>query len=192
MNVHDHRFALLACLLIAAPVASPANLLQNMSFETESSLGFGRAMNWTMNDPDDHGDSWGSASRENWRAREGSFLGTIRGTWANAGDYGGWWQEAEVEGGNTYRFSAWFYADEGWGAALQEIKIEFWSWDRSQMLGSASNRLEGLGPDWKQLAVEGLAPEGSGWARVVINVSGAGPNGALQFDNVALELVPKE
>lgn len=189
------KAVLLTCVmagsvLLGASSAS-ANLLQNSSFETESSLGFNMAMNWKMNDPDDHGESWGSASRESWRAREGTFEATVRGTWGNGNDYGGWWQEAEIDSGQTYKFSGWFYADEGWFAAVQELKIEFWNIDRSQMLGSVVNKIEGVGADWVQQSVEGYAPEGTAWARVVVNVSGIGANGALQFDNVALEIVPK-
>jgi hypothetical protein len=160
-------------------VAMAGNLVQNPGFEEESN-----------EDPDDHGDSWGSASRENWRARTGEFIAAVRGTWAGAGDYGGWWQEAEAESGITYQAAAWFWADATWSAGVQEIKIEFWNSDRSQLLGVHAQPLGNIGEEWTQRSVEGAAPEHTVWVRVVINVSDTGAEGALQIDDVELTAVP--
>lgn len=186
-----HRALTLAALLAGATGAARAeNLLYNASFEAESAFSYGFAQNWKMNDPDDHGDAWGNAARENWRAKSGEFLLAIRGTWAGSGEYGGVWQEAEGRGNQTYKLSAWFWADSAWRANVQEMKIEFWNWDRTQMLGSAAQQIEDLGEDWRQRELTAISPEGTEWVRCVFNVSGAGEAGALQIDDAALELVP--
>ncbi|MCS6770597.1 MAG: hypothetical protein NZ740_01055 [Kiritimatiellae bacterium] len=170
--------------------AASQNLLSNSSFEAESAFSYGFAQNWKMNDPDDHGDAWGSASRENWRAKDGQYIIAIRGTWANAGSNGGVWQEAQGRGNQSYRLKAWFYADVGWAAETQEMKLEFWNWDRTQMLGSAALKLENIGESWTERELIAVSPEGTEWVRAVFNVSGAGPTGALQIDDVSLEALP--
>ena len=177
-------------LFLCAGTAGQANLLFNTSFEAESTFSYGFAQNWKLNDPDDHGDAYGSASRENWRAHEGQFLGAIRGTWAGQGDFGGFWQEAEGHGNLTYRAAAWFYADAGWRAQTQDLKLEFWNWDRTQLLGSAVNSLYDLREEWTRHEVSAVAPDGTEWVRVVIHVSGAGEAGALQVDEVELATSP--
>ncbi|HMO52516.1 MAG TPA: hypothetical protein PKE26_14790 [Kiritimatiellia bacterium] len=176
-------------LLIAASFlagAVNANLLNNPGFE-EAGEHDEAARYWRMNDPNDHGDAWGSAIRIDWRATEGRFIGAVRGTWADAGDYGGFWQEAEIEAGTTYKAAAWFWADAGWRAETQELKIEFWNTDRSEMIAAETIGLDDVGEIWVQKEVSGRAPEGAGWARVVINVAGSGDSGALQVDQVTLE-----
>lgn len=180
------RLAILSATLLVGVAAARANSLSNPSFEIESAFSYGAAINWKMNDPDDHGDAWGSAARENWRARDGQFVATVRGTWAGAGDYGGWWQEVEGHAGHTYRFAAWLWADAAWTAQTQELKLEFWNWDRTQLLGSAVNAFWGIGEEWIEKQVVAVAPEGTEWVRVVINVTGAGETGSLNIDTVEL------
>ena len=184
------RWIIYAGTFLLTLSAAPANLLFNTSFELESAFSYGFAMNWKLNDPDDHGDVYGSAARESWRARDGQFIGTIRGAWAGQGNFGGWWQEAEGHGGTTYRASAWFYADASWKAETQEIKIEFRNWDRTQLLGSAVNSLYELREEWTRHEVSAVAPEGTEWVRVVIHASGASEAGALQIDEVELVTSP--
>ena len=192
MKQHTNRVKSVALAVVAFTVSgmaiASANLLKNASFETTGTDGEATAQNWKMNDPDEHGDAWGSATRETWRAHEGAAIGTVRGTWAQAGDYGGWWQEAEATAGTMYRVSAQFYADANWTASAQELKIEFWNADRSEMLGAATNAIVGVGEMWTEVSVDGTAPEGTAWARAVINVSGAGEAGALQVDEVVLDV----
>ncbi len=166
------------------------NLIYNGSFEAESAFSYGFAQNWKMNDPDDHGDMWGNAARENWRAKDGAYIMALRGTWAGTDDFGGIWQEAEGRGQQAYQLTAWLWQDAGWTAAVQEMKLEFWNWDRTELLGSAVLKLENLGEEWSRRELNAVSPEGTEWVRVVFSVSGAGPTGALQIDDVALEAVP--
>jgi len=192
MNQHTYpvkkvAIAIAAFAMSGLAIAS-ANMLQNAGFETESTLGANAAQNWKMNDPDEHGDVWGNATRENWRAHEGEYEATIRGTWANEGDFGGLWQEAAATAGTMYRVSAQFWADVNWTATTQELKIEFWNADRSQMLGANTNAIVGVGESWTEVSVDGTAPEGAAWVRAVINVAGAGEAGALQVDDVVLDV----
>lgn len=179
-------FTLFSALVISAASASLANLLKNPGLE-ESGTETGSALNWNMNDPDDHGDAWGNAIRADWRAHEGKFIGVVRGTWAGMGDHGGFWQEAEAKPGVTYKASAWFWADGGWKAEAQELKLEFWNSDRTEIVGSETIALHDVGEIWVQKELEAIAPENTGWVRVVVHVSGAGDAGALQADEFSLE-----
>jgi hypothetical protein len=192
MNQHTNPVKRAAVAVIAFAVSgmaiASANMLRNASFETPAADGEFGAQSWKMNDPDEHGDAWGSAARETWRAQDGTAIGTVRGTWAQAGDYGGWWQESEATAGTMYRVSAQFYADTDWTAATQELKLEFWNADRSQMLGATTNAIVGVGEMWTEVSVDGTAPEGTAWARAVISVSGTGEAGALQIDAVDLDV----
>ncbi|MFH0909663.1 MAG: hypothetical protein V1929_12960 [bacterium] len=192
MNQHTctvKRVALFAALFAVSGLAiASANMLRNGSFETQGADGEFTARSWKMNDPDEHGEAWGSATRQTWRAHEGTSIGTIRGTWAKAGDFGGWWQEAEATVGMIYRVTAQFYADANWKASTQELKLEFWNADRSRMLGAVTNAFHDVGETWTEKSVDGTAPIGTVWVRAAINVSGAGEAGALQIDEVDLDL----
>jgi len=185
--MHTSRYTSLGlALAMAMTAAASANLLNNPSFE-EQGEHEEAALYWRMNDPNDHGDAWGSAVRVDWRATDGRYIGAVRGTWAGMGDYGGFWQEAEIEAGSTYKASASFWADGGWRAETQEMKIEFWNADRSEMVGVEGVTLDDVGEIWVQKEVSAQAPEGAAYARVVISVSGVGDSGALQIDQVSLE-----
>ncbi|HMP89592.1 MAG TPA: hypothetical protein PJ991_05300 [Kiritimatiellia bacterium] len=178
----------LSCLFVSVLTAiiAQANLLQNPSFEVAGTQPE-TAYHWKMNDPGDHGDAWGNAIRVDWRARDGRHIGAIRGAWAGLGEYGGFWQEAEISGGTEYKATAWFWADNHWSADTQEFKLEFWNADRSEKISEQSVTLHDVGETWVQKEVSAIAPDGAAWGRVVINVSGAGEHGALQVDLVALE-----
>ncbi len=166
--------------------AETANLLLNPSFEYETADNFHSCVFWTMNQPGIHGDSYGSARRENWRAQDGYYAMALRGTWAAAGDSGGLWQEVSATPGSAYRFSAWTWADAAWSAQTRDLKIEFWNSDHSQRLSRHALPLENLGESWQESTIEATAPENAAWVRAVIHVSNAGPEGALLVDSLAL------
>lgn len=190
MNTSIKSYALAFGLLcFAVPARGGDNLLQNPSFEAEGSYTVNSALNWKLNDPDDHGDSWGSASRENWRAHEGTFAASVRGTWAGQGDYGGWWQELECQPGEVYRLTAWMWADGAWSASTQELKLEFWNIDRSTLVSMAATSVPDVSEIWSQKSVEARAPDGAFWIRAVVNVTGAGDTGSLLVDDLRLEIV---
>lgn len=181
-----NRRLFLFALLPAFALAAHANLLKNGSFE-EMGSSDEIALNWKMHEPDEHGDAWGSATRRDWRAHDGSWMGAVQGQWANLGDNGGFWQEAPGEAGTTYIASGWFWADGSWTAGTQELKIEFYNEDRVTQLGVQTVSLNDVGEVWTQKSVEAVAPEGAKWVRVVVNVSGAGSDGALQVDELVLD-----
>jgi len=182
-------FILFSALFLAAASVSRANLLKNPGLE-EAGTETGSALHWNMNDPDDHGDAWGNAIRADWRAHDGQFIGVVRGTWAGMGDHGGFWQEVEAKPGVTYKARAWFWADGGWKAELQELKLEFWNSDRTEIAGSQTVALHDVGEIWVQKELEAVAPESAAWVRVVVNVTGAGDVGALQADEFSLDVTP--
>lgn len=165
------------------------NLLKNAGFELPGTTTTNRALYWYPGEPDAHGDMWGSARRVGWRSHEGSWQGTIRGLWANAGSDGGFYQEAEAVPGQTYRFSAWFWADSSWSATRQGMKIEFLTGQPSgaNYLLAVTNVITGIGQTWVQKTMEVAAPAGAEWVRAVVFVQGVGANGALQFDELNLE-----
>lgn len=170
--------------------AEPSNLLLNPSFEYETAADFHSCVFWTMNQPGEHGDTYGSARRENWRAHDGYYAMAIRGAWAGAGDSGGLWQEVPAAPGAAYRVSARVWADAAWTAQTRELKIEFWNADHSERLARHARPLENLGETWQEVSLEATAPEDAAWVRVVVHVSGAGPEGALLVDSLCLQLQP--
>lgn len=175
-------FSALFALSCSATYAD-SNLIRNPSFE-ESGAQFSHAAFWKMGEPDTHGDAWGSASREDWRSRDGMYILVVRGQWAGTDDHGGCWQEVGAIPGVTYYAAAWFWADESWSPKKQEIKIEFWNTDYSQKLAEKSHALEDIGPEWTHRHLSATAPNDAAWARLVINVDGVGEAGALQIDSV--------
>ncbi len=180
------RLLIFAFGCAALTVWADGNLLRNPSFEERIPDSERRAQYWTMHHPDAYGDTFGSASREDWRSFDGLFIMAIRGLWANAGHYGGVWQESAAEPGETYKASARFWADPDWEAATQEIKLEFWTADYNELLATKSTVLRRVGPDWRQYTVQAKAPEGAERVRLVIFAEGAGEYGALQFDHTYL------
>lgn len=187
--------ALFLSVLLLHPAAAPAraetaNLLLNPSFEYETAADFHSCVFWTMNQPGEHGDTYGSARRENWRAHDGYYAMAIRGTWADAGDSGGLWQEVPAVPGTPCRFSARAWADAAWTAQTCEIKIEFWNTDHSRRIARHAFPLDHPGETWQEFSVEATAPEDAAWVRAVIHVSGAGPEGALLVDSLRLHGQP--
>lgn len=180
----------LSCALYVFPCVGLANMLRNASFEEPAPSTSRAALHWSMHEPDTHGDRYGSASREDWRSRDGMNIMTVRGTWAHAGEYGGVWQEAEAEAGEIYRASAWFWADPDWDPRVQEMKLEFFSANHSELLKTKSEPLGEISTEWTRREITATAPEESAWIRVVISVEDAGDTGALQFDTIYL--APKD
>lgn len=177
-------FALLACAAVTLPCSVQANMIRNPSFEEPTPTSSRNALYWAMHAPDVHGDAYGSASREDWRSHDGMNIMTIRGTWANAGDHGGCWQETAAQSGETYRASAWFWADPDWNPRVQELKIEFYSEGHAELLKTESLALRKISSNWERREVTAKAPDRAAWVRLVINVEGAGDNGALQIDSI--------
>lgn len=166
------------------------NLLGNPSFEMPGSMDR-YARHWEWNKPDSHGSIWDNAYRETWRAHGDTYEAVIKGSWCSGITVGGWWQEAPATVGATYRASAWFWADRGggggtWSAASQELKIEFYSNTYGSAVSVAAVDLSDVGESWTQKTVTAVAPAHAAWARFVVGVSGAGPQGALQFDDAEL------
>ncbi len=166
------------------------NLLRNSSFE-DASTWAGRAQYWDWLFMDTHGATWGHVDRQQWRAHSGSYEAAIEGQWSSWDDnFGGWWQEVPAVPGLTYQASAWFWADtvswNKWTADVQQLKIEFVGAYGGYTAVFATNLNNQVGESWKQIAVRGEAPPGTVWARLVVTVSGAGPKGALQFDDTEL------
>lgn len=183
------RGALFACvpLLVGTGASARAeNLLRNPSFEKQAATGFNHASFWMMNHPTSHGGMYGSASREDWRSYDGLYIMTVRGQWAEAGDYGGCWQEAVAEAGIEYRASGWFWSDPEWEAESQEMKLEFWAANHARLLGSSSISLADVSSAWEKREIQAEAPDGTAYVRLVIHAEGVGYYGALQWDHMVL------
>jgi len=199
MHVICDRFPLVKRLLVIGLLCSgcawvarseTSNLLRNASFEEPvTPERVNEALHWTILSPDMHGDYFGSASREDWRALTGNFIGTVRGLWAGHEHFGGVWQEAPATPGASYRFGGWFLCDIEWSARIQEIKIEFWDKTVQVLLSEQSTSVADCDMDWEERWVEATAPDQAAWVRVVVHVSDAGAMGALQFDDLYLYLV---
>lgn len=185
MNRSNLYKILLGPALLALPVFG-SNLLQNPSFELQAGAGFNQAAYWTLHHPSSHGDQYGSASREDWRSFDGMYIMTVRGLWAEAGNYGGCWQEATAEPGIEYRASGWFWADPEWSAQRQEMKLEFWGADHTQLLDTASLSLADVTAEWQRMEIRAVAPDEAVYIRLVIHAEGIEYSGALQFDHLVL------
>jgi len=164
------------------------NLLNNGGFERQGQI-LNRGLFWYPQDPDRHGDMWGSGLRINWRCHSGQWQGVLRGTWAGAGNSGGFWQEVPATPGRTYRFSAWFWADTTWSAGAHGIKLEFLSGTErgTNYLLAVTNYLGTIGEKWTNKSIQATAPTNATWVRVVVFANSIGANGALQFDDLRLE-----
>lgn len=172
--------------------ASGVNLIKNPSFEVAGSWSE-RARNWEWGVPDTHGNywqegQWSRAKRQNYaRHRSGGWLGTLAAKWSPGDDdFGGWWQEGAALPGYTYQASAWFWSDPEWVGGNHEMKIEFYNADRSTMLDVATTYYMATNTHWTRNTVRAVAPPDTAWARIVIAMSGAGTQGAMQFDDVEL------
>ncbi len=165
----------------------PLNLLRNASFEFEGAMAHAPgAFHWMLNDPDHLGDSWGSASRESWRAKEGHYAGTIRGRWAGKGAAGGWWQDSPATSGRMYHYTGWFFADPEWSARDQFVKLEFRDARNATILSEVTASLHAIENTWTQISLSARAPAGTAYIRLVVHASDVSNGGALQFDQFSL------
>lgn len=166
------------------PVPEGTNLLKNPGFESPGSSEFD-ALHWERGRPDTHGDNWGNSFREDYRQRSGLWMGAVG---ADPVNFGGWYQEVPFTQDYTYKFDGYFYIDPNWTAAVQEVKVEFFN-NSYRLLGQASLPLTGLTNSWQLRSFTAIAPTSSTWARTVINVSGAGTKGTLEFDDLSVTAV---
>jgi len=176
-----------------------SNLIYNSSFEIQGSSQ-PRAKYWEFGNPNNHGSYSANAQRQgsNWgyQVKSGAWLGLIGGTWAGS-DNGAWWQEVPVEPGLTYEATGWFNSEVGvsttWKtAAQQELKLEFYNFNRSTLLATFTRDLASVTNIWAEHAVAGLAPPGAAWARLVFYATGVGGTGTLRMDDAGLRAtVPK-
>lgn len=165
--------------------------LMNPGFETAGSTNT-TAQYWEWDNPSGwtQGGYWGNATREDWRSHSGDYEAVIKGTWAGQGDNGGMWQEFAATEGQQLEASAWFWADNNWSAALQGIKIEFYD-NSVSLITSVSNAFSDVAESWIQKSVTATAPAETAWVRTAIWADEAGSDGALQFDDVAMSVIPE-
>jgi hypothetical protein len=187
-NSYANHILVVVAVLLAAATCAAGNMLSNASFEVQGSTGL-KAAYWEWGNPDLHGDCWGTASRESWRAHGGGQEGTIRGSWAGGVD-GGWWQEKPAEPGVTYTLSAWFWADGSWtNQSNQGMKLEFFSGSSENvgpMVSAVTNLIAGIDQSWTQKQFSAVAPTNAAWVRAVVFASAISAYGSLQFDDVSL------
>jgi hypothetical protein len=162
-------------LLGLCVVASAENLLKNPGFEDE--LG-----------PDNWAPAWGTFSRETWNTPpEGAYAAYLRGTWCGAGDGGGVIQSVPALPGTVYSVSASFYLDNGFTAASQVLKLEFFD-DAGKVLEAFTNTLTGLADSkWTEKSISAESPAGAKKVQVVFEATGVGGEGTIGADNFVLE-----
>ncbi|MCP5488530.1 MAG: chitobiase/beta-hexosaminidase C-terminal domain-containing protein [Verrucomicrobia bacterium] len=174
---------------IFAPLPD-ANLLRNPSFEDELPSDELIPLYWWKGAPDQHGELWGSAARVNWRPLSGGFHGAIRGAYAGAGNFGGFWQEVPAVEDGVYTFSTWVYADTWFWASTRLMKIEFLDGaDGGSNILQTTQLQMPLNEFWQEISVTATAPVGATWARVVLDVSAIDYGGAIQFEDLELRLL---
>ncbi|OGV43596.1 MAG: hypothetical protein A2X46_08145 [Lentisphaerae bacterium GWF2_57_35] len=176
--------------------------LRNSSFEIQGSSVY-KAYAWDAGVPDGNGNGWGTASRESWRARSGTYEMALN-AWSEGTNAGLWQQVANTTPeGTIWNLSAWFWSDDGvaggpglyvWTSTVSEIKIEFFDSDFA-LLDSVSEAFPEPGETWTQVSVSRAAPADAAWARAVVAAwdmgsAGSALGGALQFDDVMFGPTP--
>ncbi len=172
---------LLVWVAIAAMtvVTAQANLLLNYGFESELS-----GSDWSS--------VWGAGQflRETWNSPpEGSYAIYFKGGWSvGADNFGGGLQAVNsgIIGGETYELSAQFYWDNGWSAASQVIKLEFFDGSAGLLQAYTLNLTDLTEATWQTRSISGMAPVGSAYAQVVFEGNGFGADGVLAADNFSL------
>lgn len=180
--------------LLSHLYTGPANddLIRNGNFETEDLGDPERAYAWNWRPAMTYGDRYGNSGRRDWRyvsPFNEFFIGP---------PFGGIWQDAPAGRDFEYEASAWFWMDGNsntnygpWTAAVQQIKIEFYSPTRGSPLSVVATNIPFIAESWNKVAVRGAAPTNAAWARVVVDVSGAGTKGSLQIDDVAMRIIAR-
>ncbi|MBU1693911.1 MAG: hypothetical protein KKC51_08090, partial [Verrucomicrobia bacterium] len=161
------------------------NLLHNGGFEIEGSDQYS-ARFWQQNVPNLHGGEIGAVDRSDYGGGHGgsTWKGQVLGTWAGQGDSGSFWQEAPVEEGLPCAASAWFQTESTtWTAGVQELRLEFYDFDKTNLLASFSTNLSDVSTTWVQHSITGAAPAQAAWARLILNVAQAGSNGTFRMDD---------
>ena len=163
------------------------NLLHNAGFEIPGQ--FDRdARYWAWNYPDQNGGIWGYVSRSDALSHDGEWAATVLNATAGTNEmYSGWMQQVPTQPGNAYRFSAWFLAQPGWSATVQDIKLEFYD-ANTNLLTFFTNGLHTVSNAWVKKEVTGIAPAHSVIVRAAVNVSDAGVSGTLLLDDAELLL----
>ena len=172
-------------------VGASSNMVRNSSFETAGTTNE-EAMFWQYLPAQTVGGRWGNSSRRDWRFFTGSYIGAIG---AQPDGFGGFYQDTPAAVGFDYQASGYFWADQDppfgpWTAAVEELKIEFYGPTFGNPLRTVSTNLASGINSWQQFTVRGTAPTGTAWARIVVNVSGAGAAGSLQIDDLGLRAIP--
>lgn len=170
----------------------PGNLLRNGTFE-QSDLGSNDlAYAWNYRPAMTYGGRWGNSGRRDWRYVSPFHLFYIGPT------FGGIWQDAPGGRDFDYEVSAWFWMDGNsdtnygpWTAAVQRLKIEYYSPTYGAPLAESWTNIPFIAETWNQVRFRAAAPTNAAWARAVVDVSGAGPKGSLQIDDVAMRIVPR-
>ena len=162
-------------LLGLCVVARAENLLKNPGFEEELT-----GENWAP--------VWGTFSRETWNTPpEGTSAAYLRGTWCGAGDGGGVIQSVPAVPGTVYAVSASFYLDNGFTAASQVLKLEFFD-NAGKVLEAFTNSLTGLvDKKWTEESITAQSPAGTKRMQVVFEATGVGGEGTIGADNFVLE-----
>jgi hypothetical protein len=161
------------------------NLVRNGAFEMPGTSDT-EANQWQSLPHYRYGSRWGDTSRRDWRFYSPNYEAVV-GTGQSSG---GWWQESPAGVGFDYEASAWLWADAAapfgpWTARVTQLKLEFYSPTYTR-LGEVFTNIAGVADSWQQYSIRGAAPNNTAWARVVVNVEGAGQKGSLQLDDVEM------
>lgn len=170
------------------------NLIRNGGFDISDPVNTNEAYSWKWRPTMAYGDRFGSSGRVDWRFRSPEsemFIGS--------GGGGGVWQDVPAGEDFDYELSGWFWMDGPdnpaygpWTAVVQEVKFEFYNSARQKIGADISTRIPFVYSDpFKQVTVRAAAPVGARWARAVVNASGTGNKGSLQFDDLSVRAIPR-
>ena len=183
-----------AVLANPASATNALNLL-NAGFELAGAGGAAKASNWNGEAQGGvvMGGSWGDATRESWRSHGGLWEGTVH-DWSASGAGAGFWQQVtnNLGPGSTWTAGIWAWNDNGtagnyFSNALGKytLKIEWYN-GAFQLLSQDVAAIPLPGEVWTRGTVQGVAPAGAVWVRLVVGADAMSSGGALQLDDAAL------
>ncbi|HEY8241446.1 MAG TPA: thrombospondin type 3 repeat-containing protein, partial [Kiritimatiellia bacterium] len=159
---------------------APSNMLRNGDFESPT---------WSTT-YFDYWTTWGSAGREPWAARAGSF-GAYFPTWS-AGSTAGAYQDLYYPPRGTYTFSLWVRLEPNISPVVLDLKLEWFNYNYSNLQPASVTSLMGLPRDggWHHVFVTGTCTSTAlAVMRPVLYAEWATPGSgpaALMFDDAAL------
>ena len=156
------------------------NLLKNPGFELTTTPEGGDAVGWNGSQ------SWPKSIDDDYAPHSGNWCGAIYGQlYPDWTDHASLAQEVLIVPGRTYTAEAWLKGTPDWEADSMQIAIE-WIDQSQDIISNDTIEVPSLTTSWVKYSSECVAPSNATKARVAFLCIGAGTNGSMHVDDVAL------